>query len=255
MKKKKIITYRGFNRTRINDWLNDDERRPGCTKANVHFLRELKGIDQEFARVGILTYFLLTRLKVNDARAMLVSAMKQKKLVWAVILSLKEYCVDPEYVPVFEHGIEGLQKRCQHIYKICQLDLKETEHWPYFEKIGFDRLLDVKFEFTGDDSELDVLLPDMERWEAEHQDEIREYMESTKEQREVHRKWLEKKHAEAKAEKEARKAAKKAENAEVAEIKHNRDYWKKRNRELQRDLDRTVKRVHGGWNNGQDPDS
>lgn len=133
----KGIGYQSFyDRKRLNDWLNDKTREEGANKKSVEYLREMNQLIHEFSKIGTLTYFLVTRLKVYDARLMLISAGKQKKLAVAVKLELKRYKVDKKYEKVFEYGIASMQRRCDHVYKICQENIRLTSHYPYFKQVG-----------------------------------------------------------------------------------------------------------------------
>lgn len=238
---KKFDAYGSKN---MKTWLNDDKRPKGCNAKNVEYLRELKSILPEFSRVGVLTYFLVTRLGVQDARTMMSSARKQKDLIVAVILDLKRYAVTKDYEPAFERNFRSLRKRCDYVYAICKADLTLTKHWPYFSGVGFEKLLDFDIRYTGKDtSVLDWLIPDMEQWEVEHTDEINAHLESIRPELEAKAKHQEEVKAKEKAEKEAIKAKKRAENAEVREIRENARKEAVRKRKIERELETTIRMV------------
>ena len=248
----KGIGYQSFyDRKRLNDWLNDKTREEGANNKSVEYLREMNQLIHELSKIGTLTYFLVTRLNVYDARQMLNSAGKQKKLVIVVKQDLKRYKVDKKWEKTFEHDIASIQRRCDHVYKICQEDIRLTSHYPYFAHVGFDKLTDFNTAYSEDDETvLDWLIPEMEAWEENHRDEVEAHMESVKEEiriRDEHKRKIAEKEKE---EKEMRRAAKKAADAEVKEIKENRKKELARKRKLDRELDATVRRVHGGWRNG-----
>ena len=106
----------------MRTWMNDNERLKGCSNKNIEYLRELKAIMPEFSRIGTLTYFLVTRLGVEDARTMMNSAKKQKELILAVMTDLRKYFVTKDYEPVFERNLRSLRKRCDYVYAICKAD-------------------------------------------------------------------------------------------------------------------------------------
>ena len=223
----------------INDWLNDPRREKGCTKNQVNYLRELKQCDKELARIGVLTFFLVTRLNVNDARQMMWSAMKQRKFIGVTCIQLKTWRVDPIYDRAFQLDIRGFHTRCDHVFKICKEDLRLTEHYPYFEAIGFDQLMDIPLEFRDKiETPLDKILPDMEMWENNHKTEIVSHMESIKEEIRIRDEHREKVKEAAKAEKEAEKAKKKAERDEIKEIKKNNEAYRKRQRKIEKEFER-----------------
>ena len=205
----------------------------------MEYLRDLKQCNKELARIGTLTYFLVTRLNVLDARQMMVSARKQRNLIYAVMMDLKIYRVEPEWFKVFEYDIKCFQRRCEHVFRICKDDLRLTEHYPYFEAVGFDMLLDIPLVYSEtNETTLDKILPGLEMWEADHKNDIAAHMESVREEIEIRDKHRAEVIAKAKAEKEAAKLAKKAANDEVKEIKKNREKHQKKERKLEREFAR-----------------
>lgn len=243
-------TLDAFGGRNMRTWMDDNERLKGCSTKNIEYLRELKAILPEYSRIGTLTYFLVTRLGVEDARTMMNSAKKQKELILAVMTDLRKYFVTRDYEPVFERNLKSFRTRCDYVYAICKADLQLTEHWPYFSEVGFEKLLDFETRMAGrDESVLDVLIPEMEAWEASHQAEIEKHMESIRPELEARDRHKAEVRAKEKAEKEAARAKKKAENAEIREMKQNAKKEEQRRRKLDRELDTTVRRVWGGWNN------
>lgn len=242
-------TLDAFGGRNMRTWMDDNERLKGCSTKNIEYLRELKAILPEYSRIGILTYFLVTRLGVEDARTMMSSAKKQKELILAVMTDLKKYFVTKDYEPVFEKNLQSFRKRCDYVYAICKADLQLTEHWPYFSEVGFEKLLDFETRMAGkDESVLDILIPEMEAWEAAHPDEIAAHMESIRPELEARDRHKAEVRAKEKAEKEAKRTAKRAENAEIREMKQNAKKEEQRRRKLDKELDTTVRRVWGGWN-------
>lgn len=223
----------------IGEWLNDPKRQKGCCREQVRYLRELKECDKELARIGVLTFFLVTKLNINDARKMMISASKQRGLIYTVCKDLKLYRVDPEWYRAFELDIKGFQRRCEHVFKICKEDLRLSEHYPYFESVGFDRLLDIPLIYTETvETPLDKILPDLEAWEADHRPEIDAHMESVREEIEIRDRHKAEVAEKEKAEKEAAKAKRKAERDEIKEIKKNAEAYRKRQRKLDKEFER-----------------
>lgn len=230
----------------VESWLNDKKRFKGCSQKNVDYLREFKQISAEQGRVGTVTYFLLTRLHIENARSMMRSAKKQQMLVWALIKDLKVYRVDPEWEKAFDRDIRMMHERCNYIFYICKENLRLTEHWPYFSSVGFYKLLDFQQKYSEtSESVLDILLPEMEAWEKDHQDEIKTHMETVQHEIEVRDRRAEERRKAAITEKEAAKAQRKAENAEYREIRENEKKYKARLRRLEKDLDSTIRRAGG----------
>lgn len=221
----------------IKSWQYDKKRVKGCSRKNVDILRELKDIEVQLGRIGTLTYFLLTRFSDFNASAMMHSARNQRNLVRWAISQVKEYRIDPPWDTVFDRNINRFVKRIDYCYMICKENLRLSKHWPYFEKVGFDRLLEFEQKYEeGEGSVLDKLIPEMERWEDEHEMEIDIYMESISDELDRHNKWKEKKLADIKASKKAirdEKCRLKAEEKQEKEwAKERIDRRKKENADL-----------------------
>lgn len=223
----------------MSGWMDDPQRIEGVRREQIEYIRSLREIDEELGRVTTLTYFLLTRLGMKDARVMMTSAKKQRNLVWALMKDLKKYQVSPKWIPTFENDIPKLANRASHVYRICREDLRLTEHWPYFEEVGFEKLLDFETKFEDcEASVLDVLLPEMESWEKEHPEEIRKHLESVADEiraRDEHQAKVKEKERQ---EKETAKRIKAEEKAEIKEIEKNRKEELKRKRKLDREFER-----------------
>lgn len=228
----------------IQSWFDDPKRYRGTTAANVKYLREFKELEHNNAIIGTLTYFLVTRLDIYSARTMLASAQRQRKFIAKVIIQLKEWVVLPYHEKWFDNDIAGLKRRKETVFRICKENIRLTEHYPYFDTVGFDRLYNFETKYEeGDSSVLDPLLEDMRQWESQHTDVIAAYKIKIQPDLDRHAAFLRRKEEAAKAEKEARKAQKKAEREEIKMIKEANKAELKRRRELNKDLERTIKRV------------
>lgn len=222
--------------------MSDPKREAGVCREQIEYIRSLREIDDELGRVTTLTYFLLTRLKMLDARSMMRSAKSQRNLIWALTQDLKKYQVSKKWMPIFKRDISNLSKRAEFIYKICKEDLRLTEHWPYFEEVGFEKLLDFKTKYEDcEASVLDAILPEMETWEKNHPDEIQKHMESVSEEIRIRDEHQAKVKEKERQEKETAKRIKAEEKAEIKEIEKNRKEELKRKRKLDREFERYFK--------------
>ena len=211
-----------FGKYTINDWMDDKKKLPlkGISLKNAMWEADLLRAEKQLSRTSTVTYFCMTRLaetayEQNNYRTMMKSSVNQQKLCYSCARYLEEYEVDPKYDKAFERDIKKIFGRCDHIYRIVQENLKLTRYWPYFDAVGFERLLDFEQVYSDDKSSvLDVVLPEMEAWMNEHEAEIDAYMEKIQPEIDRKKAFLAKKAAAKKAEKEAAKAAKKAEKEE-----------------------------------------
>lgn len=208
----------------ITDWSHDNKRTPlkGISFKNMEYASDLLKAEKQLARTSTVTYFCMTRLceknsyEESNYRTMMKSSVKQQKLCYCTAKELEKYEVDPKYDKAFKRDIASILRRCEHIYLIVRENIKLTRYWPYFETVGFDRLLDFTQKYSNDSSSvLDVILPEMHAWMKEHEVEIDAYMKKIQPEIDRKKAFLAKKDADAKAEKEAAKAAKKAEKEEA----------------------------------------
>lgn len=239
-----------YGQLTINDWLHDKKRVPlnGISVKNAMYAADLIKASKELGRTAVVSYFLAARVFedhgyiANNCRSMMYSAVRQRALCYLAQRELEKYTVDPKYDKAFERDIKSIFRRSDHIYLIIRENLRLTRYWPYFEPVGFERLLDFEQKYVdGPESVLDGILPDMERWMNEHEAEIDAYM--VKIQPEIERKqaFLANKKAAAKAEKEATKAAKKAERDEIKMLQEQKRKDDIARRKWEKEMDASVR--------------
>lgn len=235
---------------RITDWLESADRPEGMNQTGKKFFLELKDIDKRMARNNTILYFLLMEYGMQEMRTMMISTSRVRSLIYKIMVQLKGWkdddgdehpghAVMPEWISVFQKNIDSFSRRADYVFAIIKKDLEETELYPYFREVGFDRLVDFGVRYPKDkDEQARQLKEEIEQWNAEHQDEVDAHMAVMAPQiqaRDAHRKKVAEDRA---AEKQARRLAKKAETAEVREIReNNRKYWKqvkKENRDFER---------------------
>lgn len=243
----------------IQDWIEDKRKSPlkegDISLLNVEYAMDMYRIKREFSRITTLNYFCMKRLskskyEENNYRCMLNSAIKQRDFCWAVYCNLEEWVVEPKWKRTFERDIKQLESRQQHVYRIVQENLKLTEYWPYFEAVGFERLLNFETEYREDpyDIVLDPLLTEIEAWNREHKDEVDAYMKKI--QPELDRKiaFLARKEAMAEAEKEAERAKKKAAKDEEKMLKDQAKLNDRERRREEREFNSLMRRTSTpGW--------
>lgn len=230
--------YYNYGRKRVNDWMKE-VREPGMNKRGARYFLEFKEIRQEFGRNNSILYFLIKEMNMKELNSLLGSHIKQKKLVNSVIDELKKYCVTEEWEPVFDRDVKSLHERTRYVLSIIKANIKLTELYPYFETVGFDRLMDFSVKRnSGDDDATDELRDEIQKWNAEHSEVIRKHMEDTAEERanlEAHRERIAESN---RREKEARKIARRQANAEVKEIRENNRKYLMRKKKIDRQFER-----------------
>ena len=248
---------------KITQWLEDSTRhnldldakgRKLYPKKNIEFLHLLSECDEKFAKLGVICFFVRTRLGVRYAWTMMNSVSKQRSLILVCIRQLKEYKLRESDLSAFKRDITSLNNRYKHVMRILEEDIKLTEYYPYFKSVGFEILegFDIPtFEEMQEmyqeksvlgNSLIDHIIADIEAYKAEHMDEIAEHMkwaESEQERINKHKQMLREKAME---ERKADREAQKAEEAYIKEIERNRKKDKERSRKIDREI-----MVNAGW--------
>jgi len=178
----------------IDTWMEQKNRSKGANKYNMEFLRKLKECDNAFAKLSTMNYFLVSNYDLNNCRILLSSTARERKFLYAARCQLKEYAVDPEWVKPIRYNIKKIQDRIEHVLKITIENLRLTDLYPYFVAHGFDILTDFETRMSSDlGTPLDILLPLIEEWNAEHREEITRHMESVRAEKEAYEHRLDRK--------------------------------------------------------------
>ena len=232
---KEQMAYDFYNRKTVENWLND-KRRPKGTSINNDVYRMLfTDLSCEFAKNNMITYFLIREKNMAVLYSMFQSGRKQRKLCKKLLIELEKYQIEDKWLRVFKSDTTMMRHRIEHVRKIIMENIRLTDTYPFFNEVGFERLLEfadnhpIKEEETGE-----RLKEEIETWNAEHQEEIQAYMESIAEEKAIHDAYVAKVEADRKDEKEAKRAAKKAERDEIKEIKKNNEAYQKEKRRIDR---------------------
>lgn len=240
--------YPKIDRLRINDWLQDPNAPKTLTHRNTVYVRECRQIEKEFSRIIIVAYFMLSKLGMGGVRQIHKSAVNQKSFVIAVRLHLKEVGVEPKYYKVFKDDFDSIHARINHAFNMLIENLKLTEYYPYFAHVGFERLVDWSYDYPDDNEKAnDQLLTEIEKYNAEHSEEIAKHMEETREVRENlerrRRQILEQK----KEEKRKEKEKKRQEKEEIKEMKENARKHRAEELKIDRSLNHLYKDAERFW--------
>lgn len=227
-----------YGRKTVNDWMNNWQRPKQPNRKNLYWLREVNQCDREISRNLIVLYFIITQLGV-DLHGLMASEKRQRTLLHALRAELKKYGVEEKWEKIFSYDISSIHRRREYVFLIIKENLRLTKHYPYFDKIGFDRLMDFTVDYGKNAEEkTNTLKADIEQWEAEHADEIAEYVKSIAEEKANLEKHREQIASTTKAEKEARRMARRMENAEVKEIRENERKYRSRQKKIDRSFER-----------------
>lgn len=229
----------------LRDWIEDKKRPETKTQEdlfrNRKYIFDLKRASNELTSAVIINYFLLSRLKITECRVMMNSAKKQRDFCWVIMNELEIFAITPEWERVFDRDIKRILTRVKHIFFIVKENLSLTPYYPYFEQVGFARILELGKDrnfYENNRLLLDELIPEMEAWNAEHAKEVANHIKQFEPSIAKREAFLAKKKASEQAEKETAKLIKKAEQEEINLIKENARKDAIRQRKLKRELDK-----------------
>lgn len=238
--------YYNPDRLRINDWLNDPNVEKGCTKKNLDYIRQANDLYDGLTLVIIISFFCIEKLKMNkELSAIFVSAKKQRDLLIAVRLNLKERLVTPKYERAIRNDLNLIERRIAYAKAMIKENLRMTEHWPFFEQGGWEKLDEISHlrganEFITETR--DSFFMELTDYHDSHPDEITAYMESIKEQKENMERHREKVKLDAKREKEEARMAKKAQKEFDKETQRILKEQKQRDKKIERSFEKYYKR-------------
>lgn len=238
--------YYNSNRLKINDWLNDPNVEKGCTKKNLDYIRQVNDLYDGLTLVTIISFFCIEKLKMNEELyAIFVSAKKQRDLLVAVRLNLKEHLVTPKYENAIKADLNLIERRIAYVKAMIKENLRMTEHWPFFEQGGWEKLDEISHirgtkEFITETR--DAFFQELIDYHDSHPDEIAVYMESIKEEKENMERHREKVKLDAKREKEEARAAKKAQKEFDKETQRILKEQKQRDKKIERSFERYYRR-------------
>lgn len=231
-----------------NQWMDFKQKKPGATKLNVKYLREYKEIRDDFSKLIMLTYWLMTELDMKYARSMFNSAKAQKEYIQALIHKIKKYQIEKRFDKIFDQNVKKLRNRISHVCKIIKDDIHLTPYEPFMDYLKFDALSIEYFELPtyeqivsyGSKSVLSPISELANKWNEEHAEEVAAHMKAIQPELDALNKHRAEVKAKTMAEKEAEKKAKKAEKEEIKEMER----YRKAYREEQRKIDRSYEHLY-----------
>lgn len=223
------------------DECNKHQVKEGCTKDNIALLGNVNEIISMNARNCAMLYFCLNTLKIDDVRTMYLSTMKQREFLKVAKGFLKRYKVEDKWVSTCKADVTKLYNRQSHIWLITRENIRLTEYYPYFQEVGFEKLLDFNLATYDVSDQLQYILEDFKNWKADNQDKVDKHMAEVETEIKARDDFRKRKEADKKAEKEAKKLAKKKADDEVKEIRENNRKFLERERRLEKSFARYYK--------------
>lgn len=233
-----------FSKNTVNDWLDDQKLRTGCTKHNVTFLREFKDLGNEMSAIMCYLYFLAANINDRYSNSMLGSFRRQKRFVIKVKMTLKEKQVTSKYVPGFERELRQIRERIERCKRLAFDNLRLTPYYPFFEQHGYEEIYKrVNIYCKDERCEAEkVLAEQCFAWTEAHPDEVQAHMASVQEEIRIKEAHRAKVVADIKAEKEKAKK----EEAERKAMEKERIANNKKHMAEYRKLERSFNRYYEG---------
>lgn len=209
----------------IQDWVCDKKRPRIKTQEdlfrNRKYIFDLKRAKNKLSQISVMNYFLLKELHIQECRTMMNSAHKQRNFCYATMKDLEIFAITPEWTKVFDLELKKIFRRIDHLILIMKDNLQLTPYCPYFEQVGFEHMTELvqNRKYESDSCILDILIPEMEVWNAEHAKEVANHMKQVEPSIIARETFLAKQKASEQAEKETAKLIKKAEQEENKIIK------------------------------------
>lgn len=236
-------------------WTYDPNRKPGATRLNLEFLRELIDLCDEFGKQAMMLYFLNVELGIHYVWRMQKSVVDQRGYIMALIENLKKYQVEKCHEKAFRRDIGKLKARLVQVNRIVREDVHLTEFEPFFDHVSWESLNIDELPTTEDMKLLkeqgitnertnpyEQLMAQAVEWNEQNKDKVEEHMRKVAPEIERHTKYKQRVKEQLKAEKAAIKAARKAEDAEIKEMKKNAQAHRSRYKKLERSFERYYKR-------------
>ena len=244
----------------IKMWLVDDTRcelstdekgRKVYPRKNVEYLHRLSDCEIELGKIGIICWFLKTRLDIKYAWTMMSSAKKQRMLVNSVLYQLKTFKLREKDLKAFEHDTKAIENRVIHLRKMIKEDIRLSKYHLYFTEFGYDVLDEIELPTAEDmlvadngTSTIDYLYEEAEKYNTEHIAEVEAHMSEVQKELDIRDKHRDEVKAKEKAKKKAIKEAKKAENAYIREMQANKAKHIARERKIDKEI-----MINAGWAN------
>lgn len=231
--------YINFNRKGFSAWLGDKNKPKGnFTRANIQALREIKGLNVDFAINNAVLYFTLTELGVEGVRQMLRSGTKQRNFLHRVSMTLKDYGLTADYCKGAAADIRQWHERVDWVRAVIKENLRLTEYYPFFADVGFDRLYDFGCPSMEMDDLLAKIKTEFEEWRIPNEAVIETHLRTVAGEKQRIEERRQRMIEEAKLEKELARQKKREENAEIKEIKKNEKAYKAKQRRIEREFSR-----------------
>lgn len=105
------------------------------SKSQVDVYREYKDLFRTYQVYSGVLFSLLKSTKLNGLRTMFSSCEKQKKLLQAMVITLKNYTLEKYEIEICMKNIKSFSTRLTRIKLVTKENLLMTEFYPYYQEL------------------------------------------------------------------------------------------------------------------------
>lgn len=214
----------------VNEWLDRANLERGYTIANAKYKSDCSKLDKLYGIEASKLYAITVILRITQNAKLFRSVVNQRKFIYSVKRELDNKKVQPIHYKVFDEFIRGCFERIRYVQKITNENIRLSEFGPFF---------DIYNDWTEDP---DTIAEKAKKWNAEHGEIVRDYMEQIKDERAAIFAAKQRRHEQSKAERNAEKQKKKEEDAYIKEMINN----KKKNDAEYKKMERSFQKYYNG---------
>lgn len=201
------------------------------SKAQVDVYREYKDLCRTYQVYSGVLFSLLKSTKLNGLRTMFLSCEKQKKLLQAMVITLKNYTLEKYEIEICMKNIKSFSTRLTRIKLVTKENLLMTEFYPYYQELC--KKEDAFYEIVNDRKvEEDAFIIKSNEYNLNHPDIYNSHLVVMKQAIDNYNKAQKIRENKKKEEKLQKKQKEKEERDMLNEIKKNRKANKTRDTRL-----------------------
>ncbi len=191
------------------------------SKAQVDVYREYKDLFRTYQVYSGVLFSLMKSTKLNGLLTMFSSCEKQKKLLQAMVLTLKNYTLEKYEIEICMKDIKSFSTRLTRIKLVTKENLLMTEFYPYYQELC--KKEDAFYEIANDRKvEEDAFIIKSNEYNLNHPDIYNSHLVVMKQAIDNYNKAQEIRENKKKEEKLQKKQKEKEERDMLNEIKKNR---------------------------------
>lgn len=210
------------------------EKSPQIRREQIGFYRTLWDIHDRQTRLLCVLFVLMKNNRQYSQ--MFNSILKQRRLLESVSITTKTYKLRKDELPIITSFINNLTRRCEHIERITECNIAESEYFPYWKYLKdsgsgiFDECYTANRRDIND--VVKVFLEDARKYNTEHETELKPFFEELDKKKTDRELLLKARKQHIHEEKAKMRAAEKVQRDEIKEMDRNARAYKNHDRLL-----------------------